>query len=77
MLDFLFLLMFIWLYRKLGINRIVEQSSSKLTAIFMIYLLTIGLFVSYVAHQYQVFDHFVFGLYIFNYSNVCCSIFIY
>ncbi len=51
MLDSLFLLMFIWLYRKLAINRIVEQSSSKLTAIFMIYLLTIGLFVSYVAHQ--------------------------
>ncbi|HFN1621681.1 TPA: ATP-binding protein, partial [Enterococcus faecium] len=65
MLDSLFLLMFIWLYRKLAINRIVEQSSSKLTAIFMIYLLTIGLFVSYVAHQYQVFDHFVFGVLIF------------
>ncbi|BDP93474.1 hypothetical protein EfmGK941_04790 [Enterococcus faecium] len=35
MLDSLFLLMFIWLYRKLAINRIVEQSSSKLTAIFI------------------------------------------
>lgn len=64
-LDSLFLLMFIWLYRKLDINRIVGQYSSKLTAIFMIYLLTIELLVSYVAHQYQVFDHFVFGVLLF------------
>ncbi|MBL1231045.1 GHKL domain-containing protein [Enterococcus sp. BWB1-3] len=65
MLDCLLLLIFIFLYRKLDISKIVEQYSSKITAIFMIYLLTIGLFVSYVAHQYQVFDHFVFGVLVF------------
>lgn len=59
----LFLLsLFIMLYKKLHVNSAIEQYSSELTSVLMIYLFAVSLLVSYAAHYYEAFDQFIIGV---------------
>ncbi|GEL66775.1 sensor histidine kinase [Marinilactibacillus psychrotolerans] len=59
------LTIFVLLYKKVSIQKIIKSYSSITTFMCMIYLWGISFFISYTAHQYKVFDQFILGILVF------------
>lgn len=63
--EFFLFIVFVLLYKKISIQKIIERYSSVTTFMCMIYLWGISFFTSYTAHQYKVFDQFILGVSVF------------
>ena len=63
--DYILASLFIYAYRKLYIELLIEKYSSKITIFLVSYVIVIMEFVGYTAHKLEVFDQFVFGILLF------------
>ncbi|AQP53932.1 GHKL domain-containing protein [Vagococcus penaei] len=61
-LEIVLLVSCILIYKKYNIKESIEKYSSKKTAVCLLYLVTITIFLSYVARFYQIFDLFIIGI---------------
>ena len=64
-IDYLLAFIFIYLYKRFDIERIIEKYSSTLTVFLEIYIVIVIEFISYTAHKREIFDQFVLGILIF------------
>ena len=64
-IDYLFAGLFIYLFKKLDIEVVIEKYSSKITAFSLLYIVIVINFISYVSHKREIFDQFVLGILIF------------
>lgn len=56
---------YIFFYKKKKLYSLVEKYSSESTSFLLMYLFLVTLFISYAAHYYDAYDHFVMGIIVF------------
>ncbi|OJG24786.1 hypothetical protein RR47_GL002142 [Enterococcus columbae DSM 7374 = ATCC 51263] len=64
-LEYIFVVIVIFIYQKFKVNNFFLRYGSKFTAIFMIYIFVMETFIAYTAHKREIFDQFVFGILLF------------
>lgn len=67
----------IFFYRKNNLHNVKEKYASKTVSYLLIYLLLVILLISYAAHYYDAYDHFVLGIMIFLIIQTVFVVFIF
>lgn len=67
----------IFFYKKNKFHTVAEKYESATIACLLIYLLLVILLISYAAHYYNAYDHFIFGIMIFLIVQTAFVIFLF
>jgi len=63
--EFFLMFLFYFLYLKLGVKKFLEENSSTSIVLLLSYLYTVSFLFAYIAHSYDIFDKFIYGIFIF------------